>query len=588
MTNPFVEHTTQLPYAPQTVPAPDHDLRRADWPALHQGMCGNCYSYAAAAAVESANGFVHVSENELTACSSQQGANGGCSGGWFAQTLQMMAARSYGCLCEAQPGSLSTCRVWHNGPLTLGGGVSYGAGAAMHTCQPTHPGYIVGCVNATQCSAAACSPSVPVLGYRAYTSGSYLFHGYTDHCGLSTGLSCADTISAAIKGPSGRAVAVAIDALGGSHGGLVNDDFWGTYTGDTPILYGGCNPEVVELNHAVAIVGEVNSHNPPYWIVRNSWGDQWHDQGHFYVEKGINSCGIESRIAYVTSTPAPPTPSATLMPTPPPSPLVTRAVPTAAPTPATPATPAPTPAPTSYVACSGKSDGDSCTLCAPQDPDCVETAVVKQCQSGECVSSLSGECRSGQRMALVGDSITVGWDSSYKAALAAKLGGAVTLENLGVNSSTAKSYQSTSAYGTLLSRHWNVSVLMFGTNEILSGMSNESEFVHEYVKLISSVAADEILLMVPPQSRGSRPRMDALVPLVESIAASLGLAAPINLIPVVTEFMDDLHPSAAGNAQIASAVHARLQCSSDASDASDSTLIAIGTVLVVVGLALLL
>lgn len=579
MTYPFVERTTQLPHAPQTVPVPDHDLRRADWPALHQGMCGNCYSYAAAAAVESANGYVHVSENELTACTSYQHANGGCSGGWFAQTLQMMAARSYGCLCDTQPGSLSTCRVWHNGPLTLGGGVSYGAAAAMHTCQPTHPGYMVGCVNATQCS--ACSPAVPVLGYRAFTSGSYLFHGYTDHCGLSTGLSCADTISAAIKGPNGRAVAVAIDATGGSHGGLVNDDFWATYTGDTAILYGGCNPEVVELNHAVAIVGEVNSHNPPYWIVRNSWGDQWHDQGHFYVEKGINSCGIESRMAYVTSTPAPPappTPPTPLAQTPQPTPLVTRAVPTAV----------PTPAPTPYMACSGKVDGDSCTLCAPQDPDCVETAVVKQCQSGECVSSLSGGCRSGQRMALVGDSITVGWDSSYKAALAAKLGGAVTLENLGVNSSTAESYQSTSAYGTLTSSQWDVAVLMFGTNEMLAGMANKSEYVQEYLKLISSVPAEEILLMVPPQSRGSRPRMDALVPLVESIAASSGLAAPINLIPVVTEFMDDLHPSAAGNAQIASAVHARLQCSSDTSDSTNSTLIAIGTVLAVLGLALLL
>jgi hypothetical protein len=40
-----------------------------------------------------------------------------------------------------------------------------------------------------------------------------------------------------------------------------------------------------------------------------------------------------------------------------------------------------------YVPCEGKSCGDACTVCAPDDGDCVETAVMKACDpSGACVS----------------------------------------------------------------------------------------------------------------------------------------------------------------------------------------------------------
>ncbi len=34
--------------------------------------------------------------------------------------------------------------------------------------------------------------------------------------------------------------------------------------------------------------------------------------------------------------------------------------------------------------CGGKEEGDSCTVCDPQDSDCIESSVVKTCQSGAC------------------------------------------------------------------------------------------------------------------------------------------------------------------------------------------------------------
>jgi len=44
--------------------------------------------------------------------------------------------------------------------------------------------------------------------------------------------------------------------------------------------------------------------------------------------------------------------------------------------------------PAPYASCAGKACGDSCTLCAPGDPNCFETAVIKQCDvSGTCGAS---------------------------------------------------------------------------------------------------------------------------------------------------------------------------------------------------------
>jgi len=40
---------------------------------------------------------------------------------------------------------------------------------------------------------------------------------------------------------------------------------------------------------------------------------------------------------------------------------------------------------TPWKPCDGKNEADVCTLCAPNDPDCIETAVVKTCQSGSCI-----------------------------------------------------------------------------------------------------------------------------------------------------------------------------------------------------------
>jgi hypothetical protein len=52
---------------------------------------------------------------------------------------------------------------------------------------------------------------------------------------------------------------------------------------------------------------------------------------------------------------------------------------------------------TSYEACAGKSCGDACTVCAPDDHNCVETAVVKACDPfHRCVPLVDGLCAAVQ------------------------------------------------------------------------------------------------------------------------------------------------------------------------------------------------
>jgi len=47
-----------------------------------------------------------------------------------------------------------------------------------------------------------------------------------------------------------------------------------------------------------------------------------------------------------------------------------------------------------YNPCAGKHCGDVCTVCAPDDRDCAETAVVKACnQQSNCVTRTADLCR---------------------------------------------------------------------------------------------------------------------------------------------------------------------------------------------------
>lgn len=94
---------------------------------------------------------------------------------------------------------------------------------------------------------------------------------------------------ALMKAVANQPVSVAIDA-GGSDFQFYKE---GVYTGD-------CG---TELNHGVAIVGYGTAlDGTKYWIVKNSWGAEWGEQGYIRMQRGVDAeeglCGIAMDASY--------------------------------------------------------------------------------------------------------------------------------------------------------------------------------------------------------------------------------------------------------------------------------------------------
>merc|ERR1711908_188431 len=55
-----------------------------------------------------------------------------------------------------------------------------------------------------------------------------------------------------------------------------------------------CASSSLKLDHAIQLVGYNADASTPYWIVRNSWGSSWGEDGYIYLEmdtKHLWSCG---------------------------------------------------------------------------------------------------------------------------------------------------------------------------------------------------------------------------------------------------------------------------------------------------------
>jgi len=55
-----------------------------------------------------------------------------------------------------------------------------------------------------------------------------------------------------------------------------------------------CNNTAADVNHAVLAVGFGHEDGMDYWIVKNSWGTAWGNEGYFKIQRGVNMCGISN------------------------------------------------------------------------------------------------------------------------------------------------------------------------------------------------------------------------------------------------------------------------------------------------------
>jgi len=76
----------------------------------------------------------------------------------------------------------------------------------------------------------------------------------------------------------------------------VDARYWSDYTGGVMAEW-QCDDAPL-LDHCVQLVGFNMTASTPYWIVRNSWGTDWGEDGFIRLEYGTNTCGL----TYVVTT----------------------------------------------------------------------------------------------------------------------------------------------------------------------------------------------------------------------------------------------------------------------------------------------
>ncbi|CAI8028131.1 Dipeptidyl peptidase 1 [Geodia barretti] len=209
-------------------------------PIRNQGQCGSCYAFASMAMMESR--LRVLTNNSLQVVLSPQDVVGcseysqGCEGGF---------------------------------PYLIAGKYAQDFGAVEESCFP-YTGKDSDCISETSCT-------------RYYGTDYYYIGGYYGACNEPQ-----MRLELVKNGP----IAVSFEVLNDFmhyKGGIYR------HTG----LTDGFNPWEI-TNHVVLVVGYGSEGGVPFWIVKNSWGEDWGEEGYFRIIRGVDEVSIESMAVAAT------------------------------------------------------------------------------------------------------------------------------------------------------------------------------------------------------------------------------------------------------------------------------------------------
>jgi len=210
-----------------------------------QGQCGSCAAFAAMGAIESCTAISagkmanDLSEQHILDCAYNHVVND-ASGSWGA----------YGC-DGAWPQAYIDWITGENTYLQEESGYPYTSGRSGDV--------------------GACNPSSSNYNKDFMVSGMQN-KWFTDEDDME-GLITMNPIITAVQVTNG---------WGGYNGGILDASDCCNAATDSSCVY--------NLNHAVLVVG----YGSNYWLVKNSWGTRWGENGFFKIKRGTGHCGIGS------------------------------------------------------------------------------------------------------------------------------------------------------------------------------------------------------------------------------------------------------------------------------------------------------
>jgi len=232
-----------------------------DWRAIgdvvtdvkNQKYCGSCWSFSTAQDIEGKHYFatgerVRLSEQQLVACDTK---DWGCDGGYPYRAMQYIS----------QVGGML-----HEASYPYKGICAWGACGNEEAGTPT-------CDSDTLNTNIKSGNVSAIGGWQMVAMGE----DYEDLM----------RVALVKNGP----ISISLNANGMDyyvHGvvGCSNDDCnAGAIDMHTP-----CEPTA--LDHAVLLVGYGTEDDIPYWLIKNSWGDLWGEDGYYRLVRGSNHCGV--------------------------------------------------------------------------------------------------------------------------------------------------------------------------------------------------------------------------------------------------------------------------------------------------------